>query len=84
MLFSKEIINIYSENRTKPINTFCGKNTELLIVKAGGAYSYQWGFEGSNRLYEVRVFCIIVKPLIGLNIQDKNIFYMNRHGGWNK
>jgi hypothetical protein len=39
MLF-KEIIPVYSENHMKPINTLCGQNTELLIVKAGGTYSY--------------------------------------------
>jgi hypothetical protein len=35
MLF-KEIITVYSENRTKPINALCEQNAELLIVKAGG------------------------------------------------
>jgi hypothetical protein len=34
MLF-KEIIALYSENRTN-INTLCGQNTELLNAKAGG------------------------------------------------
>jgi hypothetical protein len=32
----KEIIAVYSENNTKHINTLCGQNAELLIVKAGG------------------------------------------------
>jgi hypothetical protein len=26
----------------KSINTLCGQNVELLIVKAGGEYSYHW------------------------------------------
>jgi hypothetical protein len=34
----KEIITVYSENHTKPINT----NEGLLIVKAGETYSYHW------------------------------------------
>jgi hypothetical protein len=37
MLF-KEIIAVYSENHMKPINTI----EELLIVEAGGTYSYHW------------------------------------------
>jgi hypothetical protein len=31
-----EIIAVYSENYTKPVNT----NAEFVRVKAGGAYSY--------------------------------------------
>jgi hypothetical protein len=38
----KEIIAVYSENHTKPINT----NEESLIVKAGGTYSHHWALEG--------------------------------------
>jgi hypothetical protein len=36
----KEIIAVYSENHTKPINTFCGHSAELLNVKVGGTSSY--------------------------------------------
>jgi hypothetical protein len=36
----KEMITVYSKNRTKPINTPCGQNSELLIVKEDGKYSY--------------------------------------------
>jgi hypothetical protein len=36
----KEIIAVYSENHMKPIDTLCGQNTELLIVKVGGTYGY--------------------------------------------
>jgi hypothetical protein len=32
MLF-KEIISVYTENHTKPINTSSGQNEELLTVK---------------------------------------------------
>jgi hypothetical protein len=35
----KEIIAAYFENHTKPMNTFCEQNAELLIVKAIGTYS---------------------------------------------
>jgi hypothetical protein len=41
----KEIIPVYTENHTKPINTLW-KNAELLIIKAGGAYSYHGAFKG--------------------------------------
>jgi hypothetical protein len=41
MLF-KEIIAVYSENRTKSIR----ENAEVLIVKAGGTYSYHWALNG--------------------------------------
>jgi hypothetical protein len=37
MLF-REIIAVYSDNRIKPINTFCGQDAELLIDKACGMY----------------------------------------------
>jgi hypothetical protein len=37
MLF-KKIIDVYSENHVKPINTHSGKNAELLNVKACGIY----------------------------------------------
>jgi hypothetical protein len=34
----KEIIAVYSENHMKIINTLCGQDAELLVVKAGGIY----------------------------------------------
>jgi hypothetical protein len=40
----KEIIAVYSENYTKPINRL--QNAELLIVKASGKYSYHWALKG--------------------------------------
>jgi hypothetical protein len=33
----REIIAVYSENH-KPKNTFCGQNTVLLKIKAGGKH----------------------------------------------
>jgi hypothetical protein len=41
MLF-KEMIEVYSENSMKPINTVCEQNAKLLIIKAGGPHSYHW------------------------------------------
>jgi hypothetical protein len=38
----KEIIAVYSEKHMKPVNTLCGQNEELMIVKGGGTHSYQW------------------------------------------
>jgi hypothetical protein len=35
MMF-KEIIDVYSENHTKHVNSLCGQNVQLLIVNAGG------------------------------------------------
>jgi hypothetical protein len=32
MLF-REAIAVYSENRAKPVNTLCGQDADLLIVK---------------------------------------------------
>jgi hypothetical protein len=39
MLF-REIIAVYTENYTKPVNVFRDQNAELFIVEAGGTYSY--------------------------------------------
>jgi hypothetical protein len=47
MLF-KEIVSASTENHTKPINTLCGLNVELLIIKAGGICSYHWAFRVLN------------------------------------
>jgi hypothetical protein len=42
-----QLVNaVYSQNHMKPINTFCGQNAELLTVKAGGTYSYDWALKG--------------------------------------
>jgi hypothetical protein len=42
MLF-KEIIAVYIENHTKSVSL---QNEELLIVEAGGTYSYHWALKG--------------------------------------
>jgi hypothetical protein len=40
LMLLKDVIYVYSENSMKLINTLCGQNEELLIVKAGGTYIY--------------------------------------------
>jgi hypothetical protein len=45
MLF-KKIIAVYSENHMKPINTLCGQNTELLIIKVTSTHTYHWALKG--------------------------------------
>ena len=46
----REIIAVCSQIHTKHINTLCGQNVEYINVKAGGVYSYHFGFNGSNNL----------------------------------
>jgi hypothetical protein len=41
----REITVVYSENHTKHINTLCGQNAEVFIVKAGGTCSYHRAFK---------------------------------------
>jgi hypothetical protein len=36
----REIITVYSENRTKPLNMLCGQNARVLIIKAGDTHNY--------------------------------------------
>jgi hypothetical protein len=36
----KEIVDVFSKNHTKHVNTICEQNTELLIIKAGGTYGH--------------------------------------------
>jgi hypothetical protein len=40
----KKIISVYSENHTKPINTF--GQVQLLKFQVGGTYSYHWALKG--------------------------------------
>jgi hypothetical protein len=49
MLF-KEIITVYSENRTKTINTLYAQNKELLNIEAGGSYNYDCALKGISIL----------------------------------
>jgi hypothetical protein len=42
LIMFKEVITVYSEDHTKPINTLCRQNEELLIIEAGDTYSYHW------------------------------------------
>jgi hypothetical protein len=42
----REIIAVFSQIRTKHINTLCGQNIEFVNVKPGGTYSDHWALEG--------------------------------------
>jgi uncharacterized membrane protein len=42
MVLFKEIIAVYHQNHMKPINSLTRQNAELMIVKEGSTYSYQW------------------------------------------
>jgi hypothetical protein len=37
---------LYAENHMIPINTLCGQNAALLIVKACGTCGYHWALKG--------------------------------------
>jgi hypothetical protein len=41
----REIISVCSQIHTKHINTQCGQNVGLLIVKPGGIHSDHWALE---------------------------------------
>jgi hypothetical protein len=52
---------------TQPTNTFCGKNTQLLDIKAGGMYRYQCVLKGEHciKLYLfAAVFGVAIQPCI--------------------
>ena len=49
----REIIAVCSQIHTKPINTPCGQNVELLDVKPGGNYNDHWALKGSYDFYRV-------------------------------
>jgi hypothetical protein len=36
----KDMIDVYNENHTKPINTLCGQNAKSLVIKSGGTHGY--------------------------------------------
>jgi hypothetical protein len=56
MLF-EEIIDVYCENHMKSLITLCGQNAELLIIKWGGTYSYQWTLKAGNFLKKETALC---------------------------
>jgi hypothetical protein len=70
MLFKKTDA-VYSENHMKLINTFCGQNSKLLIVKASGTYSYH-GFQVSN-IYQIST---------ALKLLTQKPFSSLSDGGW--
>jgi hypothetical protein len=46
LILFRKIIAVYSENHSKQINIMSEQNAELLIIKAGGTYSYHWSLKG--------------------------------------
>jgi hypothetical protein len=44
MLF-REIIAVYSDNHTNPMNILCGQNAQLFDIKVDGMYSYHWALK---------------------------------------
>jgi hypothetical protein len=58
----KEIITVYYENQTKPINIFYGQNVELLNVKVGGTTDY------TNILVLVLVLCFKQSKVVVLKL----------------
>jgi hypothetical protein len=45
LILLREIINVYSENHVKPINSLWVKSAELFNVKAGGIYLYHFALK---------------------------------------
>jgi hypothetical protein len=46
LLLFREIISVYSENRTKHVNTLCGQNAECFNVKVHGTYNNRFTSKG--------------------------------------
>jgi len=52
---------VYSEIRTKHINTSCGQNAEISNVIQGGTYSDHWTLKGQHKDGFMKVlFCLLV------------------------
>ena len=62
MLF-REIITVYRENHTKPVNTKCGKNVEFLNAKSDSAYSNHWNLRIQvwNHCAAIELYVIYLK-----------------------
>jgi hypothetical protein len=52
----REIIAIYCENYTKPVNTLRGQNAEVVNVKVSGTYSNHSALKGLNSVIVKRVY----------------------------
>jgi hypothetical protein len=62
-MLCKEIVASYFETQTKPINSLCWQNAELLNHKARGSYIYQWLLKGEHLLMkDVCPRAMTVKP----------------------
>jgi hypothetical protein len=62
-----QLIAEYSVNHMKSIKTHCGQNTELLIVKAGGPYSYHCSVKGLRKENFLPKY-----PLVNLELRTRN------------
>jgi hypothetical protein len=49
--------NANTDNNTKPVNTLCGQNAELLVVRKGGAYSYHSALNGQRKCHSFERQC---------------------------
>jgi hypothetical protein len=68
MLF-KRIIPDYIENHMKPESIMCDQNAELLIVKAGGTYTYSYRWASKSQTS--------ADPLFGLHNQEHKTLMPN-------
>jgi hypothetical protein len=57
----KEMIALYSENRTTPIST---KIIELVTGKAGGTYSHHSALKGYALDHDLRLYYTAIKPCL--------------------
>jgi hypothetical protein len=45
-LVFREMAPVYSQNRTEPIQRFCGQNAEVLNIKLSRSYSNDFALQG--------------------------------------
>jgi len=65
----REIIAVYSEIRTKHLNTLCGQNVELLNVKPDGTYSDHCVVGGFTYVLLQLIIRRDVTKTVGVSIQ---------------
>lgn len=62
-----EIITICSENNTKPVNPLCGQNSELVNMKAGCMYTYQYQYIEEQFRYDYSLAAYIFTNKFDIN-----------------
>jgi hypothetical protein len=67
LILFKKIIPVYIENHMKPESIMCDQSVELVIVKAGGTYSYHWASKSQTS----------EDPLFGLHNQEHKTLMPN-------